>query len=190
MNLSDIDYEQRYETYRKLPFIIAIIEAVAVFISVYATAISLLVADETVPGILLLLFGWIAPLVTFLLTNYFLSLFISPTIVRTDAVLKIEKRMNFTSSPKVVHRTTSTNTAPTTSASRATAGATTTSASHATADATTTSASSATADATTTSASHATAGATTKWKWRCPACGRVNEADHEVCAACFKGRPR
>ncbi len=87
-------YLKRYSRFKKLPLIAAIVEMATAFVSwIIALIVSIM---EEVPevAIPLLIFGWMAIILTGALTFLFLSLIISPTVARTDAVLNIEKKLS------------------------------------------------------------------------------------------------
>ena len=99
MNLPDTDYAKRYETYRNLPAISSIILGVLVLIwsivdvATFGSYYSYGIMRLESAGMALFIW-WAIGAVLCALTYYLTSLSIAPTIVRTDAVLEINKKLD------------------------------------------------------------------------------------------------
>ena len=88
-----INYQEFYPHYKRLPYWIAIITAICLSISAITCIILLYAARMPIQATLTLVFA--CPIIYFLsLCNYFLlATLLSPTVLRTDAVLHLEKHL-------------------------------------------------------------------------------------------------
>ena len=89
---SSINYQEFYEKYKRLPYYISLWEAVILTISWIVGVIWLYIEGISEIATPLLLLGWIVIILFYIGTYSWLSIILSPTILRTDAVIKLEKQ--------------------------------------------------------------------------------------------------
>ncbi|MBR5449259.1 MAG: hypothetical protein IKV43_04635 [Clostridia bacterium] len=166
----DIDYKGQYALYRKLPVIVAAISAGTIALSAVVTFFILAASELVGAALIVLLCGAVVTAIIFFVEMFLITLTISPTIVQTDALLEISKKLDGGSTTtKHTTRTTTTKTVPKWRCP--TCGTTN--------------------DLSTTTCAHCfhkrpatTASTGTATKWCCPSCGSTNEMSETVCPTC------